>query len=191
MRRIFRAAALLAAFALAGCSGVTTKWVGPYQSPGPGAAAANGQPAPVDSTKVTAYPSAYPLVSPARPTAKPVPGGNGGKVSSVTVSLAQPGQSGFCATDGVQAELRWVVKVDSDARTPVRMDIQSTDGLLVGSENIEYVVENGLLAGSRRHTVTWDKAHPRRTVEYWIQTTSPNRVQSSRVKFTIDCTTAG
>ncbi|WP_432987055.1 hypothetical protein [Dactylosporangium sp. CA-233914] len=110
-------------------------------------------------------------------------------VTDVTLTLKTTGNAGVCYPEGVPVDMSWVLHVNTQAPTQVRLEVQSSDGIVLGGASIGYTAFDGVADGLAHHTVHWDKDHAQRTVEYWIQVLAPSRVQSSHVKFSISCRT--
>ncbi|MEV0129611.1 hypothetical protein AB0H83_14285 [Dactylosporangium sp. NPDC050688] len=169
-------------------------------SPSPSAAPATGSPVgsptgPVSAeaqaaqaSGAPATPAATRTTGPAKPPAQttaPAQGG-GGHVTSASIKLLQnrSGEPGDWCTSRTDAVVQFRLVFDGPGTASIL--VRNSDGLSSAIRDLRSL-RGESLGGGGHYAISISKDQLHRTVQFWVEVTSPNRVTSPRATFTVDC----
>ncbi|WP_238011676.1 hypothetical protein KZZ52_14345 [Dactylosporangium sp. AC04546] len=142
------------------------------------AAQASGAPATPAATRTTG-----PGKPPAQTTA---PAQGGGHVTSASIKLLQnrSGEPGDWCTSRTDAVVEFRLVFDGPGTASIL--VRNSDGLSSAIRDLRSL-RGESLGGGGHYAISISKDQLHRTVQFWVEVTSPNRITSPRATFTVDC----
>ncbi|WP_344615614.1 hypothetical protein [Dactylosporangium salmoneum] len=147
--------------------------------PGASTPAAQGSAAPV-AAKTT-----VPAKPPTPTTAPAQAGGAHVKSASMHLLRTATGSPGDWCGPTSQVPLEFTLYFDGTGPGTATAVVHDSDGLSVTLGS--YPNQHGQSGGGGHFDVHISKDRPKRTVEFWVEVTSPNHVSSPHAAFAVDC----